>query len=87
MPEPLWEGPVVSELPPTNDGALSPSAILRVGEACERFDDAWLAGHSPRLEDFLAGLPRARVNRLAFSSLSEGRPRGHQRPPKKGAPR
>ncbi len=34
---------------------LSEEAVWRLEEACCGFEDAWLAGRRPRLEDFLAG--------------------------------
>jgi hypothetical protein len=40
------------------DSAALPLALTRqMAAACQRFESAWRAGHRPRIEDHLAGLP------------------------------
>jgi formylglycine-generating enzyme required for sulfatase activity len=41
------------------DKTLSPAQADRLGPVCERFEAAWLAGGSPRVEDFLAQVEEA----------------------------
>ena len=51
-------------MPATNDNwgdPLSLSLRQRIDNVCQRFEDNWIAGQSPRLEDFLgetAGVER-----------------------------
>jgi tetratricopeptide (TPR) repeat protein len=40
------------------------AAQLRVNEACDRFEDAWLAGQRPALEQFLSGVEGAERSEL-----------------------
>src|SRR5262249_49411785 len=37
------------------DGSLPLSAAGRVDARCDRFEEAWIAGQTPQIEDFLAG--------------------------------
>jgi hypothetical protein len=44
--------------PPSSPGwdALSPPQVLRLEQACDRFEAEWKSGRQPRIEDYLAGL-------------------------------
>ncbi len=44
------------QLHPGRD-SLSPSLLQRVDELCDRFEDAWIAGQRPRIEDYLNDTP------------------------------
>jgi serine/threonine protein kinase len=48
----------VSEHPQGDDGALPSSAAARVDAVCDRFEDAWLSGQRPRIEDALGDAPQ-----------------------------
>jgi hypothetical protein len=43
----------MNETPTTDDGSLPLSGLLRVDQACLRFEAAWKAGRQPPLDDFL----------------------------------
>jgi tetratricopeptide (TPR) repeat protein len=45
----------MSQVPSVSDDLLSAAALLRVDEACARFEDSWKKGQRPRLEAFLDG--------------------------------
>ena len=47
----------MSAIPTAGDDAESRARILRREQACDRFEDAWKAGHRPRIEDYLAEVP------------------------------
>jgi serine/threonine protein kinase/formylglycine-generating enzyme required for sulfatase activity len=66
------------ELPPIND-ALSPSALQRMDEVCDRFEAGCKAGQRPKIEEYLirtAGLERAHLLRELLSLELEYRRRG-----------
>jgi hypothetical protein len=60
--------------------SLPASVLGRIDEACDRFEDAWQAGHRPRLVDFLEAAEgperQARLRRLLVVELSYRRGRG-----------
>jgi hypothetical protein len=59
----------VSEALPGDNGSLSLSALERVEQVCTRFDDAWLAGQRPRIEDFLGNTAEAASRRRVMSDM------------------
>jgi tetratricopeptide (TPR) repeat protein/Leucine-rich repeat (LRR) protein/tRNA A-37 threonylcarbamoyl transferase component Bud32 len=65
---------------PRKDGPLSASALGRIDEACDRFEDAWQAGERPRLEEYLEGAEgperEARLRGLLRLELLYRRQRG-----------
>jgi tetratricopeptide (TPR) repeat protein len=65
---------------PWDEESLTPFVLGRIDEACDRFEDAWQAGHRPRLEDYLGGAVgpelAARLRRLLRVELDYRRGRG-----------
>jgi tRNA A-37 threonylcarbamoyl transferase component Bud32 len=59
----------VSESLPGNNGPLSLSALNRIEQICTRFEDAWLAGQRPRIEDFLGNTAEAERAALLLELL------------------
>jgi hypothetical protein len=68
--------------PPSGAEPLSADALLRLGQVCDRFEGAWRADNTPRLEDFLGeatGLERAELLReLLHIEVAWRRRRGEQ---------
>jgi serine/threonine-protein kinase len=65
------------------DGTLPLSAERRVDRVCERFEDAWIAGQRPLIEDYLADTPepeRAALLRELLKLEREYRCRKDERP-------
>ena len=58
---------------PPGGGSLSPSAVRRVEQACDRFEDAWQAaargGQQPRLEEYLGAAPEPERSVLLYELL------------------
>ena len=50
----------MNESPSTVDDLLPQSVLERADRICDRFEDAWLAGRRPRIEDYLGDVPQGR---------------------------
>src|ERR671934_2303918 len=50
-----WRTPMHDPAHPDSDQSLS--LLLRLDEACSRFEAAWKAGQRPRIEEYLAETP------------------------------
>ena len=60
----------MNELPSAGDESLSASALGRVDQRCDAFEDAWQSGQRPRVADFLAGVEEPERSRLLRELLS-----------------
>src|SRR5262249_33830438 len=52
-----------------NNDPLSLSLAQRVDQICDRFEDAWLAGQPPRIEDYLGEVPELEHSALLHELL------------------
>src|SRR4051794_17237104 len=72
----------MSEPPIPDPGKMPASRLLRVIEACERYEDDWRAGRRPRIEDFLGAEPgpmrSALLRELLAVELERRRRRGER---------
>jgi hypothetical protein len=50
----------MNEAPSTVDDSLSQSVLEQADRICDRFEDAWLAGRRPHIEDYLGDVPQGR---------------------------
>jgi serine/threonine-protein kinase len=59
----------MSETPSTVDDSLSPSVLERVDQVCDCFEDAWLAGRRPHIEDYLGEVSDERERAALLKEL------------------
>ena len=59
----------MSETPSMGQDSLLPSVLELVSAVCNRFEEAWLAGRRPRIEDYLGYGPEERERDALLKGL------------------